>query len=85
MLLASSRTRPHPYKFTFSYTEEGQEPPQSSAASAASTADDDSRHYYIDQIHGMKDFELSTLYVDFTHLLLREEVLAKAIAQQYYR
>jgi DNA replication licensing factor MCM6 len=33
----------------------------------------------------MKEFELTTLYVDFSHLLEREEVLANAVRQQYYR
>ena len=41
--------------------------------------------FYVNQIHGMKDFELTTLYVDFSHLLSREEVLANAVAAQYYR
>lgn len=40
---------------------------------------------YIDQIRGMKDYELTTLYIDFTHLLEREEILAEAIMEQYYR
>ncbi|KAJ5558282.1 hypothetical protein N7461_002254 [Penicillium sp. DV-2018c] len=39
--------------------------------------------YYIAQIKGMKKFELSTLYVDFTHI--NNPVLADAIAGQYYR
>lgn len=33
----------------------------------------------------MKEFELTTLYVDFSNLLEREEVLARAIQDQYYR
>ncbi|KAF4180010.1 hypothetical protein CNMCM8694_003400 [Aspergillus lentulus] len=42
--------------------------------------------YYIAQIHGMKKFELSTLYVDFTHLTsLNNQILADAIANQYFR
>lgn len=42
--------------------------------------------YYIAQIHGMRKFELSTLYVDFTHLMAADNrVLADAIANQYYR
>lgn len=42
--------------------------------------------YYIAQIHGMRKFELSTLYVDFTHLTsLDTPTLADAIAGQYYR
>ena len=45
---------------------------------------DESRSY-IEQIKAMKEYELSTLYVDFGHLLEREEVLARAIQSQYYR
>lgn len=41
--------------------------------------------FYVDQIKAMKDYELTTLYVDFGHLLEREEVLARAIQSQYYR
>jgi DNA replication licensing factor MCM6 len=42
--------------------------------------------YYIAQIHGMRRFELSTLYVDFTHLTsMNDQILADAIANQYYR
>jgi DNA replication licensing factor MCM6 len=52
---------------------------------ASSVGEDGQRHFYIDQIRGMKEFELTTLYVDYTHLFTREEVLAKAVAAQYYR
>jgi DNA replication licensing factor MCM6 len=43
--------------------------------------------YYINQIHGLREFQLSTLYVDYTHLLAYREgpTLADAIASQYYR
>lgn len=42
--------------------------------------------YYITQIHGMEKLDLSTLYVDFTHLMsLENQILADAIANQYYR
>ncbi|KAL2846424.1 MCM2/3/5 family-domain-containing protein [Aspergillus pseudoustus] len=42
--------------------------------------------YYVAQIHGMAKWELSTLYVDFTHLTsLDNPILADAIANQYYR
>ena len=46
-----------------------------------------SDRYYINQIHGLKEFQLSTLYVDFRHLLQYKEgpTLADAIASQYYR
>lgn len=45
----------------------------------------DEGKFYIEQIKAMKEFELTTLYVDFSHLLEREEVLARAIQSQYYR
>lgn len=60
--------------------------PAAGPSSTTSGPDDaDQTPYYINQIHGMKEFELTTLYVDFSHLLEREQVLAKAIADQYYR
>ena len=40
---------------------------------------------YIEQVKAMRDYELTTLYVDFSHLLEREDVLARAISDQYYR
>jgi DNA replication licensing factor MCM6 len=52
--------------------------PPSSAAS--------SEKYYIAQIHGLRIYNLSTLYVDFQHLMsLRNQTLANAIANDYYR
>ena len=42
--------------------------------------------YYIAQIHGLRIYNLSTLYVDFQHLLsLPNQTLANAIANDYYR
>ncbi|EDR12754.1 uncharacterized protein LACBIDRAFT_188723 [Laccaria bicolor S238N-H82] len=40
---------------------------------------------YIEQIHTMKQWSLTTLYVDYGHLLLRDDVLADAIQKQYNR
>lgn len=59
---------------------------RSSRASSNGEEDDDGeRFYYLDQIQGMKDFELTTVYVDYAHLAETENVLARAIAEQYYR
>ncbi|KAJ6019670.1 hypothetical protein N7522_001737 [Penicillium canescens] len=59
------------------------EPPSSAPPSSGQVL---SKNYYIAQIKGMKKFELSTLYVDFTHLTSWENpILADAIATQYYR
>ncbi|KAL8865938.1 MAG: hypothetical protein Q9174_006597, partial [Haloplaca sp. 1 TL-2023] len=42
--------------------------------------------YYIAQIHGLRIYNLSTLYVDFQHLMsLPNDTLANAIANDYYR
>jgi DNA replication licensing factor MCM6 len=40
---------------------------------------------YIEQIHTMRECELTTLYIDYGHLLQRDDVLADAIQKQYYR
>ncbi|KAI0941350.1 hypothetical protein AcV7_002950 [Taiwanofungus camphoratus] len=40
---------------------------------------------YIEQIHTMREYELTTLYVDYGHLLQKDDVLADAIQKQYYR
>lgn len=50
--------------------------------SSAPTSD----KYYVAQIHGLRIYNLSTLYVDFQHLLsLPNQTLANAIANDYYR
>lgn len=61
------------------------EEPSSSAVPPSSELKTDK--YYINQIHGLREFQLSTLYVDYRHLLSYKEgpVLADAIASQYYR
>ncbi|KAJ2927898.1 hypothetical protein H1R20_g9216, partial [Candolleomyces eurysporus] len=45
----------------------------------------DAEHIYIEQIHSMREYNLTTLYVDFGHVLLQDEVLANAIQTHYYR
>ncbi|TFY64490.1 hypothetical protein EVJ58_g2595 [Rhodofomes roseus] len=40
---------------------------------------------YIEQIHTMREYELTTLYVDYGHLLQKDDVLADAMQKQYYR
>ncbi|KAI4222914.1 MAG: hypothetical protein L6R36_005805 [Xanthoria steineri] len=50
--------------------------------SSAVTSD----NYYIAQIHGLRIYNLSTLYVDFQHLMsMPNDTLANAIANDYYR
>ncbi|KAK8869610.1 hypothetical protein IAR55_000177 [Kwoniella newhampshirensis] len=58
-------------------------PASFNAAPPPATADESK--FYIEQVKAMKEFELTTLYVDFGHLLEREEILARAIQSQYYR
>ncbi|WAR58202.1 hypothetical protein PtB15_5B434 [Puccinia triticina] len=43
------------------------------------------RRLYVELIKALKEFELTTLYLNFSHLLSTETVLAKAISEQYYR
>ena len=45
----------------------------------------DAELVYIEQIHTMREYELTTLYVDYGHLLQKDDVLADAIQKQYYR
>ncbi|KAF1985029.1 MCM-domain-containing protein [Aulographum hederae CBS 113979] len=60
------------------------EDPSSSGVPASSVQNAD--RYYIAQIHGMKIHALSTLYIDFQHLMRHEEgVVANAVASEYYR
>ena len=60
------------------------EDPTSSGAPPSSAATSDK--YYIAQIHGLRIYNLSTLYVDFQHLMsLPNNTLATAIANDYYR
>lgn len=54
-------------------------------ATPAEAQADESSLYYIEQIKTLKEYEMTTIYVDFSHLLEREEVLARAIQGQYYR
>jgi len=60
------------------------EDPTPSAAPISSAVT--TNKYYIAQIHGLCQFKLSTLYVDFTHLMDHEDgVLANAIQDNFYR
>ena len=61
------------------------EEPSSSGLAPSSELKTDK--YYINQIHGLREFQLSTLYVDYRHLLAYREgpTLADAIGSQYYR
>ncbi|KAN0063015.1 MCM DNA helicase complex subunit mcm6 [Thecaphora frezii] len=40
---------------------------------------------YIDQIVALRDYGRTTLFVDFSHVLRHDDVLARAISDQYYR
>lgn len=46
---------------------------------------EDENFPYIRQIHAMKEYQLTTLFVDWGHMMNRDEVLAQAIQGQYYR
>ncbi|SHO75672.1 Similar to S.cerevisiae protein MCM6 (Protein involved in DNA replication) [Malassezia sympodialis ATCC 42132] len=40
---------------------------------------------YVEQLYIMRDYGRTTLYVDYRHILQHDEVLARAISEQYYR
>lgn len=64
----------------YSFTED----PTPSAGPASSAVT--SSKYYIAQIHGLCQFNLSTLYLDYTHLMDFERgILANAIQDDFYR
>ncbi|KAI9848068.1 MAG: MCM DNA helicase complex subunit mcm6 [Sclerophora amabilis] len=61
-----------------------EEPGSSGVPPSGSAANNDK--YYIAQIHGLRIYNLSTLYVDYQHLLsMRDGALASAIVENYYR
>ncbi|OSS45205.1 hypothetical protein B5807_09354 [Epicoccum nigrum] len=67
-------------EFLENYVEESS--PSALPVSSVATTD----KYYVAQIRGMKLYQLSTLYVDYTHLMKHEDgILAQAIASEYYR
>lgn len=47
--------------------------------------DDENPRFYVQQIQSMPEFKQTTLYIDFKHLMDREETLSVAIQDQYYR
>lgn len=69
------------------FLEEFEEETRASATPAPSAAKEaETNKYYIAQIHGLRTFQLSTLYVDYTHLSsFAGGTLAKAIVEEYYR
>ncbi|TKX27686.1 putative DNA replication licensing factor mcm6 [Elsinoe australis] len=60
-----------------------EEPPSSGAPpSSAATSD----RYYVEQVKGLARYGLSTLYVDFQHVMqFGQGILADSIANDYYR
>lgn len=59
--------------------------PSSSGHPTSDVNPTESSHFYIDQVRGLAEFKLTTLYVDYQHLISSHDVLAKAITDQYYR
>ncbi|ORY81338.1 MCM2/3/5 family-domain-containing protein [Protomyces lactucae-debilis] len=69
--------------FIATFEDRSEDASQRPTATAATTQGDS---LYVQQMHAMKSFELSTIYIDFQHLTAFEDgVLAEAIVQQYYR
>ncbi|RPA76120.1 putative DNA replication licensing factor Mcm6 [Ascobolus immersus RN42] len=61
------------------------EDPESVNAVPGDTQNQETDKYYVAQIHGMKAYSLSTLYVDFAHINTYNYVLATALLDHYYR
>lgn len=70
---------------TPSYTDDVAFPDTPGTSGSAREEEEFSRNPYIRQIKSMGEFGLTTLYIDFSHIIEREETLAKAITDQYYR
>jgi DNA replication licensing factor MCM6 len=61
------------------------EEPTSSGAPPSSSMQTTDK-YYIAQIHGLRIYNLSTVYVDYTHMMsYGEGVVANAVANEFYR
>ncbi|CAK5275412.1 unnamed protein product [Mycena citricolor] len=45
----------------------------------------DAELLYVQQIYTMREYNLTTLYVDFGHLLMADDILSNAVQRQYYR
>ncbi|GMK55135.1 hypothetical protein CspeluHIS016_0201910 [Cutaneotrichosporon spelunceum] len=71
--------------FLENYTTGVDFPPTPSSIGATETQVGVEEKPYIEQILQMKELDWVTLYVDWRHLLEREETLAEAIQTQYYR
>ncbi|KAG5654584.1 hypothetical protein H0H81_011559 [Sphagnurus paluster] len=71
--------------FLKTFTEEIELAPTPASDGGIPEAVADAELVYIEQIHTMREYELTTLYVDYGHLLQRDDVLADAIQKQYYR
>ncbi|KAM0792804.1 hypothetical protein ACM66B_002572 [Microbotryomycetes sp. NB124-2] len=75
-------------QFLEQFTDEDAGPMPSSSRAANPTSmmsDATQHHFYLEQIRAMADFKLTTIYVDYQHLLNARDILAKAITDQYYR
>lgn len=68
-----------------SYTTDVEFPPTPSSFGGGEPQNIDESKPYLAQILQMKELEWVTLYVDWRHLMEREETLATAIQSQYYR
>ncbi|ORY90619.1 MCM2/3/5 family-domain-containing protein [Leucosporidium creatinivorum] len=72
-------------QFLEQFTEEDGGPHPSSSTMAQPTSEAGQHHFYLEQIRGMAEFKLTTLYVDYQHLMNARDILAKAVTEQYYR
>ena len=59
-------------------------PPSGGGSSSASFAPP-SRYEYVNAAHGMRQHDMSTLYVNFAHLRAHDDTLASTVAAEFYR
>ncbi|KAL8410956.1 hypothetical protein RB596_000565 [Gaeumannomyces avenae] len=65
------------------FIEQFTEDPSSSAPTSSAVT---TNQYYVAQVHGMRTYQLSTLYVDFKHMASwHNGSMAEAIVRDYYR
>lgn len=68
-----------------SYTNDIELAPTPSSAGGGGRAEEEKNAPYLAQLDEMKGLKWATLYVDWRHLMEREDALAIAIQAQYYR
>lgn len=83
--LAMSTTRDADLNIATRFSEDLTGPIPSSSAAHVPSELENVAFFYRDQIRAMEEFKLTTLYVDYGHLMDSKQILARAVSEQYYR